>query len=82
MLTRELVWCVPGKKKQLIVSIAYAAELAFNRTQYRAVLNYYRDPLWRMQEEGERVGGLLARADRSGGALKGQGTASEGYKSW
>lgn len=27
------------------VSIVYAAEVAFKRTQYRAVLNYYWDPL-------------------------------------
>lgn len=72
----------PEKKKQPSVSIAYAAGVAFNETQYRAKLNYYREPHQRRQKEGERVGGLVARADRRGGAQKGQGTASEGHKSW
>lgn len=64
------------------MSISYAVEVVFKGTQYRAVLNYYRDPHQRKQKDWERVGGLVARADRRGAAQKGQGTASEGHKSW
>lgn len=79
-------WCkMCPEKKQLSVSIAYAAEVAFNGTQYRAVLNYYYyylDPHQSTQKDWEVVGGLVARADRRGGTQKGQGTSREGYKSW
>lgn len=51
MLTNILVRNVPRKKQNLSVSIAYAAKVAFNRTQYRAVLNYYRDPHQSMQKD-------------------------------
>lgn len=57
MLTRILVWNVHRKKKnQRGVSIAYVAKVAFNGTQYRAVLNYYRDPHQWMQKDRESRG--------------------------
>lgn len=50
------------------MSVAYAAKVAFNGTQYGAVVSYYWDPHQRTQKEGKGVGGLVELADKRGGA--------------
>lgn len=75
------VKCTQKKKTTKCVD-CLCSHSGFQWNTIRGCVESLSGPPLGTQTEGKRVGGPVAQADSRGSARKGQGTASEGYKSW
>lgn len=79
MLTRIVVWNAPRQKKKCrLLMQPWWLSMEHNRGLCCIIIG---TPI-RERRKTEWAGGLVARADRRCGCQKGQGTVSEGHKSW